>query len=994
MLRLALGAFLLLAAPAAAQVAPGPLAPEAPGAAASGDPVTVVVLGSSNAAGVGTSHPDSAWAARLERALPRGSRVFNLARGGYTTYHLLPTGAEVAPEAVAPPDPARNVTAALAHEPDAVVISLTSNDAARGVPVERQLANYRAILQASGAVPVWVTTPTPRTEAIAPEGRAIQAELREATMREFARPVDIWRLVATSDGAPAPEAGAGDGIHYNDRAHRLIAAEVRRALGDLPARTPHPVWDVERGWSAPWHAAADLAPADSQNVWTAHRATFTLDTVPPEALARIAVDSKYWLWVNGALVVREGGLKRGPMRGATYADRVDLAPHLREGTNTLAVLAWYWGKEGFSHASSGRPGLLVDLGVGGEPVPLAWRARRHPAYGGTGPPHPNYRLPESNVRYDAREALAGWTEPGYDDGAWPLAVDLAPAGALPWGPLVARPIPQWRDFGLRPYVDAPALPFTASGDTVVVRLPYNAQVTPALDVTAPAPAEIEVRTDAYIDGRGRTVRAEYVARGGRQAWEAPGWMHGHAVRYAIPAGVTVHGLSFRETGYDAAFTGAFGSSDAALDTLWQKAARTLYVTMRDTYMDTPGRERAQWWGDVVLEMGEAFYALDRRADALARKGILELAAWQRADSTLYSPVPSGPLWSAELPTQMLASVGHYGFWTYVLQSGDVDTARRVYPAVRDYLALWETDARGLVRPRQGGWLWGDWGANKDMPLLFNGWYALALRGQRELARHAGHHADVPAIEAKLHALGAAFDEAFWAGAAYRSPGHAGPPDDRGNALAIVAGLAPPARYPALREVLRRQRHASPYFEKYVAEALIRMGHTGDALARLKDRYASMIASPLTTLWEGWELDSATYGGGTANHAWSGGPLTLFSRYVAGVDPVEPGYRVVRIAPHLGPLAHARAVVPSVRGEVVADARQSPEAFTLEATVPEGVTALVSVPVDGRATLRANGAPVWTRGGISPEASGARVLAAEGGRVLVEVGAGLWRFRAE
>ena len=128
------------------------------------DPVTVVVLGSSNAEGVGTSHPDSAWAARLGRALAAeapGSRVVNLARGGYTTARLLPTGTPP-PAGREAPDPARNVTAALAERPDAVVISLTSNDAAREVPLRAQLAAYAEILAAAGDVPVWVTTPTPR----------------------------------------------------------------------------------------------------------------------------------------------------------------------------------------------------------------------------------------------------------------------------------------------------------------------------------------------------------------------------------------------------------------------------------------------------------------------------------------------------------------------------------------------------------------------------------------------------------------------------------------------------------------------------------------------------------------------------------------------------------------------------------------------------------------------------------------------------------------
>ena len=964
------------------------------GVAAQPEPVTVVVLGSSNAEGYGPAHADSAWAVRLDRALAArvpGSRVVNLAKGGYTTSHLLPTGTAV-PEGRPAPDPERNVTAALAARPDAVVISLTSNDSAREVPVAEQLEAYDAMLAAAGDVPVFVTTTTPRTGGISALGQRLQAAVRDSTLARYgARALDVWSPVATPGGAAAPGLGSGDGVHFTDRAHGLFADVVARALFPVLVPAP-PEWDVLAGWTAGWVGAADLAPADTQNVWTAYRATLDL-TTPPEAMTvRIAVDSKYWLWVNGEVVVREGGLKRGPMRGATYADVVDLGPHLRAGENTLAVLVWTWGKDGFSHHNTDAPGLLFDLGRGG--AALDWRTRRHPAYGDTGPPYPNYRLPESNVRYDARREWAGWTEPGFDDGGWPGAVALAPAGADPWGALVARPIPQWKDYGLAPYLDAPAFPFTATGDTVVVALPYNAQVTPWLDVEAPAGTLIDIRTDNYRGGSALNVRAEVVARAGRTVFEVPGWMNGHAVRYAIPEGVVVHGLRFRETGYDAEFAGSFESSDPALDTLWQKSLRTLYVTMRDTYMDCPDRERAQWWGDVVLEMGESFYALSREADALGRKGILELAAWQRPDSTIYSPVPSTPsLWSAELPTQMLASVGWYGFWTYYLHTGDAETIRRVYPAVRDYLALWTLDADGLVVERPGGWTWGDWGADKDLPLIYNGWYALALKGQREMALLTGHDADVPAIDAALARLTASFNARFWTGAAYRSPGHEGATDDRGNALAVVAGLAPEMRHPALREVLVTERHASPYFEKYVAEALIRMGYTDDALARLKDRYADMIASPLTTLWEGWELNSAVYGGGTYNHAWSGGPLTLLSSLVAGVEPITPGYETVRVAPRLGGVAYASAVVPSVRGTISVDARQTDGAYDLDVTVPDGARALVEVPRAGRRVVRLDGAAVWSADGHATPPPGVEVDGVDGRAVRFWVGSGRWSFRA-
>ena len=949
-----LAALVALAASASAQ--PGGPGPE---------PVTVVVLGSSNAAGQGPENADSTWARRLQAELSRqspGSRVVNLARGGYTTSRLVPTGAAGPGD---DPDPAHNVTRALTERPDAIVISLTSNDGAQGVPVGVQLARYDAMLVAAGDVPVWITTPTPRTGGISPQGRRLQAAMRDSTLARWGdRAIDLWSAVADADGAPRPAYGAGDGVHFNARAHGLFAQRVvESSLSDLwatrrasaPSSADAPEWDVRTDWRADWVGPADLAPADTQNVWTAYRARFTLSDAPRQSLARVAVDSKYWLWVNGRLAVREGGLRRGPMRGATYADAVDLAPYLVPGENTVAVLVWTWGKQGFSHASTDAPGLLFDLDADGAPVSLDWRARVHPGYGDTGPPHPNYRLPESNVRYDARQSLTGWTTRGYLDSLWPAAVPLAEAGAGPWGALVDRPIPQWRDFGLKPYADAPAFPFVATGDTVVVSLPYNAQVTPAFEIDAPAGLTVEIRTDNYRGGGPPNVRAEYVTAAGRRRHETPGWMNGHQVRYAFPAGVTVWGLSFRETGYAAEFTGAFESSDAALDTLWQKAARTLYITMRDSYMDCPDRERAQWWGDVVLEMGETFYALDRRSDALSRKAILELAAWQRADSTLYSPVPSGPIWSAELPTQMLASVGHYGFWTYYLETGDLDTIRRVYPAVRDYLALWELDADGLVVQRPGGWTWGDWGNDKDMPLIFNGWYALALQGQRDMAMALGHTADIPAIEDKLDTLAAAFNERFWTGTAYRSPEHEGATDDRGHALAVVAGLVPPEYEGAVANVLLTERHSSPYFEKYVAEALIDLGRAGDALQRLRERYAEMIESDITTLWEGWELNSATYGGGTYNHAWSGGPLTLLSSRIVGVEPLTPGYATFRVAPQLGGLAHARAVVPSVRGEIVADVRQSDAAFTLEVAVPEGTEAELAVPLVGRSSARVVGA---------------------------------------
>lgn len=733
----------------------------------------------------------------------------------------------------------------------------------------------------------------------------------------------------------------------------------------LGAQTPPPpLPDDARAWTAEWIAPdADARP----NRWLAFRQAFELDQIPAGPVtARIACDSKYWLWINGALVVFEGQLKRGPNRTDSYFDTVDLSRHLRAGRNQIAVLVWHWGRHSYSHNDSGRAGLVFEARVGDEiwRTDGTWRCQPHPAHGETAEPHPNRRLAEQNIHFDARDDITGWTSIGYDDSAWPAAQTFGRPAVAPWGRLHPRPIPLWADSGLQDYPSRSAFPDPATGGTIVARLPHNANITPWLEVEGPAGRLIDLRTDNYEGGSEPNVRAEYVTREGRQSFESLGWMNGHEVRYTVPPGVTVHAVKYRETRYDADRIGAFTCDDAALNTLWQKAARTLEVTMRDTYMDCPDRERAQWWGDVVNELGEAFYVFDCvKGPALARKGMLELAAWQKPDGTLFSPVPTGAVedaspsdWkvhgvsSSELPAQMLASVGWYGFWTYYRYTGDRETIAQVYPAVRRYLALWQLDSDGLVKRRRGGWDWTDWGTHIDATVCRNAWFHLALRGAAEMADLLGENADAARYRAQMETIRAAFNRAFWTGAQYRAPDYFGETDDRANALAVVAGLAGPDQHKALRKVFAKQRHASPYMEKYVLEALYRMDAPDEAMARMKSRWAAQIASPLTTLWEGWGLGKEGYGGGTYNHAWSGGALTALSEFASGVTPTAPGWKQFHVRPQPGSLRRLHSVTPTPAGAVTLDfSAEANGHWTLTIEVPDQLPGTLSLDGIGQMT---------------------------------------------
>ena len=718
-------------------------------------------------------------------------------------------------------------------------------------------------------------------------------------------------------------------------------------------------------WSAQWIGAAD-GSVSVRNQWTCFRKRFTLDKQPESATARLAVDSKYWLWVNGKLVVYEGGLKRGPNPADTYFDRVDLARFLQAGTNTIAVLALYWGKDGFSHKSSGKAGFVAEWELDGRPMgtDASWKALHHPAYGKTGDPHPNYRLSDDNIHFDARRDLGDWTAPGFDDPSWPASVTFGQPPTAPWNHLVERPTPQWRVGALSEYENARELPRVSTGQPIIARLPRNLTISPWLKIKAPAGLTIDMRTDNYKSGSEYNFRSEYVTREGVQKFESLAYLNGHWLIYSIPPGVEILDLRYRETRYDTDFTGSFECDDPFLNKLWMKCRNTMIVNMRDSIQD-PDRERAQWWGDAVILTGQMFYTCDDRAHALIRKAILNLVDWQKPDGVLYSPVPAGS-WDKELPGQMLASIGKYGFWHYYLNTGDKATIGHAYPAVKRYLSLWELGPDGLLIHRPGGWDWADWGKNIDQPVIDNALLYQALEAAVSMARLTGHEAHIPGYQGMMTSIATNYNRVLWTGTEYRSPAYKGKADDRGHGLAVVAGLANPEQWPAIKTVLSNSFHSGPYLEKYVLESLFQMDDADAALARMKQRYQKMVASEYSTLWEGWGIGAEGYGGGSYNHGWSGGPLTLMMQYVVGIAPASTGYATYHVQPQMGPLRDIRATVPTVNGVIEVEMHRQPGQFNLSLNSPAGTRATVGIPCsagDSEKDVRVNGKPASKVAGV-------------------------------
>ncbi len=703
---------------------------------------------------------------------------------------------------------------------------------------------------------------------------------------------------------------------------------------------PKTDWSAEYIW--------DSSDGSEENVWMCFRKDADISEVPETMTAYISADSRYWLYINGKTAVFEGGVKRGPGPDDSYFDAVDIAPYLKEGRNTICALVWYWGKDtSFSNTDSGKAGFLFE--AGSIISDRSWKVGRNKAYlKDDGISQPNYRLPESNIYYDARLEIGEWLSAGYDDSSWENATENGKGGCAPWGTLYPGGIPQLKDYGLKDYENSEKY----KGQTVLFNklytldIPYNAQCTPYLKIEAKAGKKIRIFTENTWLG---SVSDTYITKDGVQEFEALGWFNGEHITYEIPAGVKILELKYRETGYDTSFSGLFECKNEKLNSLWQKSLRTLYVTMRDNYMDCPDRERAQWWGDVTNEMAMTMYCLDSNAYLLYQKGVACMLGHVDASNVLQTVVPSTDSFF-ELPVQQLAGI--CGFLTYYLYTGDRDFLNSVYDASVSYVNLWSIGKNHLVNHRSGSWDWIDWGNFADVTAIENAWYYYALSSIKKMAAVLGKNCDE--ITAKMAEIKIGY-ASLKTKNGYKSSDVL-LPDDRANALAIISGLADKDDFDLITSVLTGTKNSSPYMEYYVLEALCLMDKYEEAKARILERYEPMINEDYSTLWEGW-----TKADGTMNHAWSGGPLVIMSKYFAGVRPVKAGYSEFMIKPQISSPDTVKCIVPSVKGYIKVTESKTDRGFILDAEIPNDTTAFIYIPFSAGQTVKLNGSAIYGDG---------------------------------
>lgn len=168
-----------------------------------------------------------------------------------------------------------------------------------------------------------------------------------------------------------------------------------------------------------------------------------------------------------------------------------------------------------------------------------------------------------------------------------------------------------------------------------------------------------------------------------------------------------------------------------------------------------------------------------------------------------------------------------------------------------------------------------------------------------------------------------------------------------NMFPLTFGLAPQKNIEPINAFIRSRGMAcSVYGSQFLMDAVYD-GNDGDygleLLTSVSDRsWYNMIRAGSTISMEAW--DNKYKPNQDWNHAWGAAPANIIPRKLMGIEPLEPGFRKIRIKPQPSSLRQAEIKHPTVRGEVGVSFENDPgKSFVLKVTIPANSTADVYLP---------------------------------------------------
>ncbi|GCE19835.1 family 78 glycoside hydrolase catalytic domain [Dictyobacter kobayashii] len=130
---------------------------------------------------------------------------------------------------------------------------------------------------------------------------------------------------------------------------------------------------------------------------------------------------------------------------------------------------------------------------------------------------------------------------------------------------------------------------------------------------------------------------------------------------------------------------------------------------------------------------------------------------------------------------------------------------------------------------------------------------------------------------------------------------------------------------------------SPWFLFFTAETLFDYQKLDTVITLMRDQWGRMLEKGATTFWETFPNLNSPHWSRSLCHGWSAAPAYFLSTQVLGIQPSEPGYQRVRIAPQTSGLQWARGTVPTPHGDIQVSWTQQDSAFQIEVILPANIT---------------------------------------------------------
>jgi alpha-L-rhamnosidase len=688
----------------------------------------------------------------------------------------------------------------------------------------------------------------------------------------------------------------------------------------------------------------------------------------------------------------------------------DVTAQLAEGSNCLGLAlgnGWYnplplrmWGHRNIREALvNGRPRVIACLVVE-HPDGTRTIVTTGPGWTTAGGPALRNSIYLGEER-DARRALPGWDQAGFDDSQWrparvteDLLDSLRPLlmppvrGEAPI-PAVAVTTPAQGvhivDFG-RNLTGVPEMELeVASGTRLTFRfgelLKPDGTLNPLTSVCGQIKGNRKLADGSQVSAGGPGApeiawqQDVFIARGGGPEHYRPDFTF-HGFRFmeisglpAAPAAAACRAIPLHTDLPDA---GSFSCSNERFNRIQETCRRTFLANVVSVQSDCPHRERFAYGGDIVAT-SEAFL-MNFDMAAFYAKTVHDFADAARPDGRLTDTAPfvgidyCGVGWAMAHPLLLEQLHQHYGLSSMLAEQVavairwlDGEAARRKDGLVTTGLG----DHEALAKAR---------GPAVTTPMFID-----SARRVARLARLTGRTDDATRCERMAAESAAAWERAFLDPAT----GKVGDGTQSEQTFALGFGAAPPAARTAVFQHLLDDltkpadgpRLATGiYGTRILLEELSHSGR-GDLAFALADRntfpsWGWMLENDATTLWEHWAGGDNTY---SHSHPMFGSVSAWFFRWLGGIQPAADavGFDRIVIRPQVVPgLKWVKCSHRSVRGPVVSNWSATEREVRFEIEIPPDARALVELPSRPGDLLTEGGGAIAESRSVEPLAAGA------------------------